>query len=200
MRKRLNERGGTAIVVAAVLGGLLLVAVLAGGWLVGKYNTIQKMTVAVDQSWGQVQNVLQRRADLIPNLVQTVKGYAAHEKDVLSNIASARAALGGAKTPAEAMKANGELTSALSRLLVVVENYPNLKADTQFTRLMDELAGAENRIAVERKRYNDAIGAYNSYIVTFPNSLVAGFAGAQKKPFFEAEAKAKEVPKVDFGK
>jgi LemA protein len=186
--------------VAALLGGLLLIGVLGGGWLVGKYNTIQKMTVGVDQSWGQVQNVLQRRADLIPNLVQTVKGYASHEKEVFANIASARAALGGARTPADALKANAELSGALSRLLVVVENYPNLKADTQFTRLMDELAGAENRIAVERKRYNDAIGVYNSYIVTFPNSLVAGFAGAQKKPFFEAEAKAKEVPKVDFGK
>ncbi|HEY3488609.1 MAG TPA: LemA family protein [Candidatus Deferrimicrobiaceae bacterium] len=200
MHIRENNRGGAGVVVAAVLGGLLLIVLLAGGWLVGKYNTIQKMTVAVDQSWGQVQNVLQRRADLIPNLVSTVKGYSIHEKDVLANISAARAALGGAKTPTEAMKANGELSGALSRLLVVVENYPNLKADTQFTRLMDELAGAENRIAVERKRYNDSIGVYNSYIVTFPNSLVAGFAGAQKKPFFEAEAGAKEVPKVDFGK
>jgi LemA protein len=200
MRTGMNERGGAGLAVAVALVVILLIALSAGGWAVSRYNTIQKMTVAVDQSWGQVQNVMQRRGDLIPNLVQTVKGYAGHEKEVLADISAARASLGGAKTPAEAMKANAELSGALSRLLVVVENYPNLKADTQFTRLMDELAGAENRISVERKRYNDAIGAYNSFIVTFPNSVIAGFAGAQKKPFFEAEGKAKEVPKVDFGK
>ncbi len=189
----MKKLGIALAVVAAVV-------VLTGSWFVGKYNNIQKMDVAVNQAWGQVQNVLQRRADLIPNLVQTVKGYASHEKEIFENVAAARAKLAGARTPEETMKANAEVSSALSRLLVVVENYPQLKADQTFIRLMDELAGAENRIAVERKRYNDAIGVYNAYIRQVPNNLVAAFAGAREKPFFEAESRAKEVPKVDFGK
>ncbi len=183
---------GAAVVVALV--------VFVGVGAVGAYNSIVKKDVAVTEKWGQVQNVLQRRADLIPNLVQTVKGYASHEKEIFENVAAARAKLAGARTPEEAIKANAEVTSALSRLLVVVENYPQLKADQTFIRLMDELAGAENRIAVERMRYNEAVGAYNTAIRTFPNNVVAGFGGFGKKPFFEAEAGAKEVPKVDFGK
>jgi LemA protein len=156
--------------------------------------------VAVNEKWGQVQNVLQRRGDLIPNLVQTVKGYAAHEKEVFEYVAAARAKLAGARTPEDAMKANAEVTSALSRLLVVVENYPQLKADQTFIRLMDELAGAENRIAVERMRYNTAVGDFNTAIRVFPSNLIAGFAGFRGKPFFEAETAMKEAPKVDFGK
>lgn len=171
---------------------------------VGTYNEIVRLDVAVNEKWGQVQNVLQRRADLIPNLVQTVKGYAAHEKEIFENVAAARAKLAGtlsaAKSPEEVMKANAEVTSALSRLLVVVENYPQLKADQTFIRLMDELAGAENRIAVERMRYNEAVSAYNSAVRVFPGSLVAAVAGFGPRPFFEAEAGAKQVPKVDFGK
>ncbi len=184
-------------IALAVVAAVVLLSI---SWFVGKYNTIQKMDVSVNQAWGQVQNVLQRRADLIPNLVETVKGFSIHEKDVLANISAARAALGGAKTPQDAMKANAELSSALSRLLVVVENYPNLKADQHFIRLMDELAGAENRISVERKRYNEQIGVYNAYIRQVPNNFVAALAGAKEKPFFEAESRAKEVPKVDFSK
>jgi LemA protein len=156
--------------------------------------------VAVNEKWGQVQNVLQRRGDLIPNLVQTVKGYAAHEKEVFEYVAAARAKLAGARTPEDAMKANTEVTSALSRLLVVVENYPQLKADQTFIRLMDELAGAENRIAVERMRYNTAVGDFNTAIRVFPSNLIAGAAGFRAKPFFEAETAMKEAPKVDFGK
>jgi LemA protein len=155
--------------------------------------------VAVNEKWGQVQNVLQRRADLIPNLVQSVKGYAAHEKEIFEYVAAARAKLAGARNPEDVMKANAEVSSALSRLLLVVENYPLLKADQTFIRLMDELAGAENRIAVERMRYNEAVGAFNTAIRVFPSNIIAGMAGFRTKPFFEAETKAKEVPKVDFG-
>jgi LemA protein len=183
-----------------VLIGIVAAVVLLGVVGVGMYNGIVKSSIDVNEKWGQVQNVLQRRADLIPNLVQTVKGYATHEKEIFENVAAARAKLAGARTPEETMKANGEVSSALSRLLVVVENYPQLKADQTFIRLMDELAGTENRISVERMRYNESVGAYNRSVSTFPGSVVAGFGGFRPKPFFEAEAKAKEVPKVDFGK
>ncbi len=184
-------------IVVAVVAAVALLAVFKG---VGVYNTIVRNDVTVNEKWGQVQNVLQRRADLIPNLVQTVKGYAAHEKEVFEYVADARAKLAGARTPEDAMKANAQVSGALSRLLAIVENFPQLKADQTFIRLMDELAGAENRIAVERMRYNEAVSNFNKSISVFPNNLVAGFAGFRNKPFFEAEARAKEVPKVDFGK
>ncbi|HJX73126.1 MAG TPA: LemA family protein [Candidatus Deferrimicrobiaceae bacterium] len=182
------------VAVVAVVAALLL----ATG--VSMYNSIVRKDIAVNEKWSQVQNVLQRRADLIPNLVRTVKGYAAHEREIFEYVAAARARLAGAQTPAETMAANAEVSSALSRLLLVVENYPQLKADQTFARLMDELAGAENRIAVERMRYNEAVRTYNTAIRVFPGSVVAGFAGYRDRPFFEAEAGAKEVPKVDFGK
>ena len=185
------------LLIVAALGIVALLAVMQG---VIAYNTIVKRDVEVSEKWGQVQNVLQRRADLIPNLVQTVRGYAAHEREIFENVAAARARLAGARTPEEAMRANGEVTSALSRLLVVVENYPQLKADQTYARLMDELAGAENRISVERMRYNEAVRAYNTTIRVFPSNIVAGFGGYAAKPFFEAESAAKEAPKVDFGK
>jgi len=180
--------------------GVAVVAVILVFKGISGYNNIVRYDVAVNEKWGQVQNVLQRRADLIPNLVQTVKGYASHEKEVLEHLADARAKLAGARTPEDTMKANADVSSALSRLLVVVENYPQLKADQTFIRLMDELAGAENRIAVERMRYNEAIGTFNTSIRVFPNSIIAGIAGFKTKTFFEAEAAAKAVPKVDFGK
>ncbi|MGE5188427.1 MAG: LemA family protein [Gemmatimonadota bacterium] len=180
--------------------GVAVVAALAAFSGVGIYNRIVRNNVTVDEKWGQVQNVLQRRADLIPNLVQTVKGYAAHEKEIFENVANARARLAGAQTPEQAMAANAEVSSALARLLAVVENYPQLKADRTFIRLMDELAGAENRIAVERMRYNEAVSAYNKSIAVFPSSLVAGLSGFRARPFFAAESRATEVPKVDFGK
>lgn len=185
------------LVVVVVLGILAALAAMQG---IGIYNGLVRKDVAVSEKWGQVQNVLQRRADLVPNLVQSVKGYAAHEKEIFENVAASRAKLAGARTPEEAMKANAEITSALARLLVVVENYPQLKADQTFARLMDELAGAENRIAVERMRYNEAIQAYNTGVRTFPGSVVAKITGFAARPFFEADARAREAPKVDFGK
>lgn len=182
-----------------LIGAAVVVALLVFGG-VSVYNGIVRKDVAVNEKWGQVQNVLQRRADLIPNLVQSVKGYASHEKEVFEYVAAARAKLAGARTPEDTMKANAEVSSALSRLLVVVENYPQLKADQTFLRLMDELAGAENRIAVERMRYNEAVGTFNTAIRVFPANIIAGFGGFRGKAFFEAEAKAKEVPKVEFVK
>jgi LemA protein len=154
---------------------------------------------AIKQAWAQVDVVLQRRADLIPNLVATVKGYAQHEEKVYGDIANARAGLLNAKTPADKIAANGQLDSAIGRLLLVVENYPNLKADQNFAALQDELAGSENRIAVERRRYNEAIQDYNTYIGQFPNSIYAGWAGFQRNnDYFAASESARVAPKVDF--
>ena len=154
----------------------------------------------VNAAWAQVDVVLQRRADLIPNLVETVKGYAAQEVTVYGDIAKARSALIGASTPADKIAANGQLDSALGRLLVVVENYPQLKSNENFRALQDELAGTENRIAIERRRYDDAVQDYNTYISTFPNSLVASVGGFQRNnAYFQTAPGAREVPKVNFG-
>jgi LemA protein len=197
-----NERMKKGFAGIAVLVGILvLVAVLFASSFFRIRNQFVTQKETVRAAWSQVDNVIQRRADLIPNLVGTVKGYAAHEQKVFDDIASARAQLGGARTPAERIAANAQIESALSRLLVVVENYPNLKADQQFLRLQDELAGTENRISVERRRYNDAVQAYNTNIQLFPNSLVASMSGFQREDaYFKAEASAREVPKVDFSK
>src|SRR5580700_11115885 len=159
-----------AIVIAVVV---LILAFVLGSAYVTRRNQMAIKREAVNAAWAQVDVVLQRRADLIPNLVQTVKGYAVQEQTVFGDIAAARAAMMGARTPADKIAANGQLDSALSRLMVIVENYPQLKSNENFMRLQDELAGTENRIAVERKRYNDAIQDYNTYISLFPNSLVA---------------------------
>ncbi|AVX20401.1 LemA protein [Carboxydocella sporoproducens DSM 16521] len=183
------------IPVLVILGIVLVL----GMSLSSTYNNLVTMEQQVESSWAQVQNQLQRRTDLIPNLVETVKGYAAHEKEVLGNIAEARSRLAGARTPAEAATANAQLDSALSRLLVVVENYPNLKADANFRQLMDELAGTENRIAVARQDYNKAVQAYNTYLKSFPTNLVAGVFGFNAKEFFQAQPGAEQAPKVDFG-
>ncbi|AZU64827.1 LemA family protein [Neobacillus mesonae] len=180
------------IVVVAII-------VVFGLMLMSSYNNFVNLEENVDQSYAQIENQLQRRLDLIPNLVSTVKGYAAHEKEVIASISDARSRLAGAKTPQEEATANADLSSALSRLLVVVENYPNLKADKQFTQLMDELAGTENRIAVARKDYNDQVAEYNKKIKRFPGSLIAGMTGFKEKEYFKADPKAQEVPKVDFG-
>jgi len=185
---------GCLIVVAVVLVVLLAL----GGMLLGNYNRIVTENEAIDASWAQVENVLQRRGDLIPNLVETVKGYAAHEKEIFENVAEARSRLAGAAGPREAAAANAGLTSALGRLLAIAENYPLLRANENFVRLQDELAGSENRIAVERRRYNEAVRAYNTRIKRFPGSLVAGFFRFGEREYFEAEEAAKEVPKVKF--
>ena len=181
-----------------VVGGFLVVAFIIGSMCVGAYNRMVTEREAVDKAWAQVENVLQRRADLIPNLVETVKGYAAHEKEVFENVAAARARLAGATTPEEATAANAGLTSALGRLLAIAENYPQLKANENFIRLQDELAGTENRIATERMRYNEAVRSYNTLIKRFPGNIVAGLFTFGEKDYFEASAESKEVPKVKF--
>ncbi len=183
-----------AVVVVLVVLGLIV-----GGMYVSAKNQMVTMDETVKSNWAQVDVVLQRRADLIPNLVETVKGFAAHEETVYGDIAKARSALIGAKTPQDKIAANGQLDSALSRLLVIVENYPQLKSNENFLRLQDELAGTENRIAVERKRYNDSIQAYNTFIRQFPNSIFASWAGfKQNDAYFKASEASREAPKVQF--
>ena len=178
---------------------LIVVALLVGGSYIGSRNQMVTKNEAVKSAWAQVDVVLQRRADLIPNLVETVKGFAAQEQTVFHDIAAARSALLGAQTPADKIAANGQLDGAIGRLLAIVENYPQLKSNENFLRLQDELAGTENRIAVERKRYNDAIQDYNTFIGLFPNSLYAGWAGFQRNnAYFTATEASRETPKVQF--
>ena len=162
------------------------------------YNKFVSQEEAIKAQWAQVQNQLQRRNDLIPNLVETVKGYAAHEEAVYKDIADARSKLLAAKSPEESIQAANQTTSALGRLMAVVENYPQLKANEQFNRLMDELSGTENRIAVERMRYNEAVQAYNTSRRQFPANLTNKMFGFKDYPFFEAPPEAREVPKVNF--
>jgi LemA protein len=182
---------------------LIVLAIVVGVFFmqyVGVRNTLVTKDQTVKAAWSQVDIVLQRRADLIPNLVETVKGIAQQEQTVFGDIAKARAALLSAGAPAEKIAANQQLDSALGRLLVIVENYPQLKSNENFLRLQDELAGTENRIAVERKRYNDALQDYNTYLLKFPNNLIAGFAGFKpNEAYFQASEGSRQVPKVDFG-
>ena len=186
-------------IVGVVIAVTLVIALIVGGSYVSAKNQMVTLNEAIKSNWAQVDVVLQRRSDLIPNLVETVKGFAAQEQTVYDDIAKARAALGGARTPQDKIAANGQLDSALSRLLVVVENYPQLKSNENFLRLQDELAGTENRIAVERKRYNDSIQAYNTFIRTFPNSIFAGWAGFKTNDaYFKASEASREAPKVQF--
>ncbi len=180
------------------LGVVALVVIILISSIVGSYNGLVNRQTAVESQFAQVQNVLQRRSDLIPNLVNTVKGYAAHENELYTAIAEARAALAGADTVEETSAANTALDSALSRLLVIVENYPDLKANQNFISLQDELAGTENRIAQERKLYNEAVQDYNSSIRKFPKNIIAGIFGFEKADFFEADAQAQDVPEVSF--
>ena len=164
------------------------------------YNRFVSQEEAVKAQWGQVENQLQRRNDLIPNLVETTKGFAQQERDVFQAIADSRARLAGAQTTEEKIQAANEQTSALARLLVVVENYPQLRSSETFARLMDELAGTENRIAVERMRYNERVQEYNTARRQFPSNITAGIFGFKEYPLFEAPESAKVAPKVDFGR
>src|SRR5438477_11141837 len=164
------------------------------------YNRFVGQEEGIKAQWAQVQNQLQRRNDLIPNLVETVKGYAQHEEGVYKDIADARSKLLAAKSPEETIQAANQQTSALGRLLAVVENYPQLKANEQFNRLMDELSGTENRLAVERMRYNERVQAYDTSRRQFPANLTAKLFGFKEYPFFQAPAEAKQVPKVNFGR
>lgn len=188
---------GKKILIGAVI---VILALLIGfySFFKGTYNRFVTLDEGVKASWAQVENQLQRRYDLIPNLVETVKGYAKQEKDVLVEVTNARARVGGATTVPDKINANNALSGALSRLLVVVEKYPDLKSNVNFLRLQDELAGTENRIAVERKRYNDAVKTYNVLIRSFPSNILAGMFGFEKAAFFEAPAAAKTVPQVKF--
>ncbi len=186
--------------VLMVLIILVVIALMLGSSFIGRRNQMAVKREAVNAAWAQVDVVLQRRSDLIPNLVETVKGFAAQEQIVFGEIAKARSALLGAHSPAEKIAANGQLDSALGRLLVVVENYPQLKSNENFLRLQDELAGTENRIAVERRRYNEAVQDFNTFIALFPNSLVASLGGfARNDAYFKTEEGARQVPKVSFG-
>lgn len=164
----------------------------------GAYNKLVALDEGVNSAWAQVENQLQRRLDLIPNLVNTVKGYAEHEMDVLTAVTNARSRVGSAQTIPEKIDANRQLTSALGRLLVVVENYPNLKADQNFLALQSQLEGTENRIAVERRRYNETTRTYNTVVRKFPDNIIANMFGFERKSFFEAAEEAKEVPEVKF--
>ena len=155
---------------------------------------------SIKAQWAQVENQLQRRNDLIPNLVETTKGVAQQERDVFGQIAESRAKLAGARTPQETIQAANEQSSALARLLVVMENYPQLRSNETFNRLMDELAGTENRIAVERMRYNERVQEYNTARRQFPSNITAGLFGFQEYPLFNAPPEAERVPKVDFGR
>jgi LemA protein len=185
------------VLVALIV--LALIALAVGSSFISRRNQMAIKREAVNAAWAQVDVVLQRRADLIPNLVETVKGIAVQEQIVFGDIAKARSALLSAHSPAEKIAANGQLDGALGRLLVVVENYPQLKSNENFLRLQDELAGTENRIAVERRRYNEAIQDYNTFIALFPNSLVASLSGfTRNDAYFKTEEGARQAPKVNF--
>jgi len=184
--------------VLIIAGILLLIILIPFMYLKNTYNSLVTMDEGVKGAWAQVENQLQRRYDLIPNYVETVKGYAAHEKDVFVKVTEARSRVAGATNIGDKIGANNQLSSALARLLVVVERYPQLKANTNFIRLQDELAGTENRIAVERRRYNEAVKEFNIKVRRFPTNLLAGMFGFEKAAFFEVPKERQEAPKVKF--
>src|SRR5499425_2769457 len=187
---------GKGLIVVIILA---LIALVVFGQYIGVRNTLVTKNESVKAAWSQVDIALQRRADLIPNLVETVKGYAKQEQTVFGDIAKARSALLSAGTPSEKIAANNQLDGALGRLLVVVENYPQLKSNENFLRLQDELAGTENRIAVERRKYNETVQKYNTDIALFPKNIAASLFGFQRNDaYFKAEGAEREVPKVKF--
>jgi len=197
-------------ILLGVLIGFVILGIIAFSSIKNTYNSLVAMDEQVNSAWAQVQNVYQRRADLIPNLVETVKGYSIHERETLEAVIQARAKATQTQINAgnvlenpqmfqQFEQAQSQLSSALSRLMVVVERYPDLKANVNFIRLQDELAGTENRIAVERRRYIEAVRQYNQTVRSFPTNLLAGMFGFERKPTFEASAEAQEAPQVDFG-
>jgi LemA protein len=188
------KKGCLIVLIAVVVVVLILVS-----RVVGTYNGLVRADQEVKNAWAQVETQLQRRLDLIPNLVETVRGYAAHERQTLQAVTEARAKVAGAGSVNEKINANQELSGALARLLVVVEQYPNLKADVGFRQLQDELAGTENRIAVERRRYNETVRDYNVRVKSFPTVLFAGILGFKAAEMFEAAEGAEQAPKVNFG-
>ena len=185
--------------IVIVVAVVLLVLLWFGSTYVGHRNEMVRKREAVNAAWSQVDVVLQRRADLIPNLVETVKGFAAQEQTVFRDIANARASLLSARDPQQKIAANNQLDGALGRLLAIVENYPQLKSNENFLRLQDELAGTENRIAVERRRYNQTVQDYNTYISLFPNNIVASMSGfTRNDAYFKAEEGSRTAPRVQF--
>ena len=193
----MDSKKKTLIVILVIIG---LLVVSAYSFFAGNYNKFVRLDQTVKSSWAQVENQLQRRFDLIPNLVETVKGYAKQEKDVMIEVTNARSRVGGtANAPiSDKIAANNELSGALSRMLLVVEKYPDLKSNQNFMHLQDELAGTENRIAVERMQYNEAVKTYNQAIKTFPANLLAGMFGFKEGDFFDAPKEAKAAPKIQF--
>lgn len=186
------------VILLIVVAVVVILALSVFSFFKTTYNSLVNLDETVNGTWAEVENNLQRRYDLIPNLVNTVKGFASQEKSVLLGVTEARAKVGGAGNQDQRMKAENELSGALSRLLLVVENYPQLKSDANFRQLQDELAGTENRLAVARKRYNDAVRNYNVQIRSFPQNVIAGMFGFTKKEFFEAPESAQEAPEVQF--
>ena len=186
-------------VLLGVVAVLVIIALIAGGMYISTKNQMVTLNETVKSDWAQVDVVLQRRSDLIPNLVQTVQGFAAHEETVYNDIAQARAALAGAQTPKDKIAANGQLDSAFGRLLALTENYPQLRSNEQFLRLQDELSGTENRIGVARRRYNDTLRDYNTFVRQFPNSIWANILGFHvNDAYFEASAASRNAPAVKF--
>ena len=190
--------GKGAKIALIIIGIILLFVFFTYSFIKGTYNNLVMLDEGVKAAWAQVENQLQRRYDLIPNYVETVKGFAKQERDVFIKVTEARSKVGGAGSIPDKIKANNELSSVLSRLLVVVERYPELKSDQNFLRLQDELAGTENRIAVERRRYNETVKTYNIKVRSFPTNILAGMFGFEKAAFFEVPEAAQEVPKVEF--
>lgn len=185
-------------------GGLVVLAVIAvlvlavGGWVVSNYNNLVTKKTEVQKSFAEVDNQLLRRNDIIPNLVETVKGVAAQEQIVFGQIADARAQMAGARSTEQKLAAGGAMDSAIGRLLVVIENYPQLRSQENFLRLQDELAGTENRLSVARTRYNDVVGEFNVMVKRFPTNLFAGMFGYKEEPFYQVSAEQKQVPRVEF--
>lgn len=177
---------------------VLMILVIIGAVFASTYNRVMVLDEDVNQAWAQVENTLKRRADLIPNLVNTVKGYAKHEEDVFVQVTNARSAVQQASTPQEYAEANNQMNQAIRSINVVAENYPELKADTSFQNLQTELAGTENRISVERKRYNDKVAEYNRAVRRFPTKLVAGIMGFSAREYFEVSEQDQQVPEVKF--
>lgn len=196
------------IITLVVIGAILLGGLAIFGWATGVYNRLVSLDEQVQSRWGQVESQYQRRADLIPNLVSTVKGYATHEQEVLENVTAARSRVGQITVTRDVLndpaafqrfeEAQSQFTSAISRLLAVAENYPNLKANENFLALQNQLEGTENRIAVERMKFNESVQEFNTSIRRFPGSVIAGFAGFQQKPYFKAAAGAETAPQVKF--
>ncbi len=180
------------------IGVIIVILLIIGGGVWGTYNSLVTKSQAIDGQWAQVETQYQRRFDLIPNLVNSVKGYMTQEKTVFDNLADARSRYAGAVTTDEKAAAGGEVEAALARLLVVMENYPNLRSIEAITGLMDELAGTENRISVERRRYNELVRDYNTAIKTFPRNILAGMFGFSEREYFQSVSGADQVPKVEF--